>query len=199
MITKTRAEVTKNLENAIFNQTRKMGTFGCFEVTIGFGGNERVDYMTYNTRGDIRCYEIKSSKEDFYSDAKWSFVGNYNYFVLTQETYEQVKHDIPKGIGVYIDGRTIKRRATRKEVSNVSVILESMIRSLYREFEKSYWSENIRFMQRLKRENSNMKNQIREAQKLRNMLSRIRHIIRFEKDSEEIKEIINEVLEDYQN
>jgi hypothetical protein len=28
-----------------------MGVFGCFEVTIGFHGRERVDYMTLDTKG----------------------------------------------------------------------------------------------------------------------------------------------------
>src|SRR5690625_1456376 len=98
-MSKTRSEITNKLAKAIYYQTNKMGTFGCFEVTIGIGGNERVDYMTYDTKGIVRCYEIKSSKEDFYSRAKWTFVGHYNYFVMTDETFQQVKNDIPKGIG----------------------------------------------------------------------------------------------------
>lgn len=41
---------TVALEKAIRRATYKMGTFGCYEVTIGYGGKERVDYMTYDTK-----------------------------------------------------------------------------------------------------------------------------------------------------
>ena len=39
---------TVTLEKAIRRATRKTGVFGCYEVTIGFCGKERVDYMTYD-------------------------------------------------------------------------------------------------------------------------------------------------------
>ena len=104
----SKTEVTKQLEDCIYKSTQKMGVFGCFEVTIGFGGRERVDYMTYDTKGVFRCYEIKCTKSDFYSKAKKSFVGNYNYYVLTKELYEEVKKDIPKHIGVYVYSELIK-------------------------------------------------------------------------------------------
>ena len=47
---------TVALEKAIRRATRKTGVFGCYEVTIGFCGRERVDYMTYDTKGVFRCY-----------------------------------------------------------------------------------------------------------------------------------------------
>lgn len=50
----------------------------------------------------FRCYEIKVSKSDFYSDARLSFHGDYNLFVLTQELWETVKDDIPDNIGVLV-------------------------------------------------------------------------------------------------
>ena len=65
---------TVALEKAIRRATYKMGTFGCYEVTIGYGGRERVDYMTYDTKGIFRCYEVKVSKADFHSAAVKSFV-----------------------------------------------------------------------------------------------------------------------------
>lgn len=74
---------TVALEKSIRRVTRKTGVFGCYEVTIGFCGRERVDYMTYDTKGVFRCYEIKVSKADFHSAAAKSFVGHYNYYVLT--------------------------------------------------------------------------------------------------------------------
>lgn len=67
---------------------------GCFEVTIGWYGKERVDYITYDTKGIWRCYEIKVSKSDFHSKAKKTFIGHYNYFVVTRELYNEIKNEI---------------------------------------------------------------------------------------------------------
>lgn len=100
---------TVALEKAIRRVTRKTGVFGCYEVTIGFCGRERVDYMTYDTKGVFRCYEIKVSKADFHSAAAKSFVGHYNYYVLTRELYNQVKEEIPDWIGVYIGDYCAKK------------------------------------------------------------------------------------------
>ena len=85
-----KTEETLRLERSIFKANKKMGVFGCFEVTIGFFGKERVDYMTYDTKGIFRCYEIKTSLSDFHSKAKKTFCGHYNYYVLTKELYEKV-------------------------------------------------------------------------------------------------------------
>ena len=41
--------------------------------------------MTMDCKGFFRCYEIKTSKSDFKSKAKKSFVGDFNYFVLMQK------------------------------------------------------------------------------------------------------------------
>lgn len=62
----SKTDKTLDLERRLWFATNKTGVFGCFEVTIGFGGRERVDYLTYDTKGVWRCYEIKVSKEDFY-------------------------------------------------------------------------------------------------------------------------------------
>ncbi len=42
------------------------------------------------------------TKADFRSTAKLSFVGHYNYFVLPSKLYEEVKTEIPTGIGVLV-------------------------------------------------------------------------------------------------
>lgn len=129
-----------------------MGTFGCFEVTIGIGGSERLDYLTYNTKGEWRCcYEIKVSKSDFYSKAKLSFVGHFNYFVLTKELFEQVKHDIPSHVGVYVNGSSVKRAKRQELQVSEDVLKDSMIRSLYREFQKQYRSEQEPIVESLER------------------------------------------------
>lgn len=63
-----KSDSTLKLEKLLWNHTKKRGTFGCYEVTIGWYGKERVDYITYNTEGIWRCYEIKASTVDFNSN-----------------------------------------------------------------------------------------------------------------------------------
>ena len=157
-----RKVMTEELSKNIYTTTSKAGVFGCFEVTIGFGGSERVDYMTYDTNGIIKCYEVKSSKEDFYSGAKWSFCGHYNYFVMTKELYDQVKHDIPPHVGVYAGGVMSIKRAKRMNEIDVELLKDSLIRSLSREFEKSYKSQQVEVLQRLEEQNKRLLNAIGE-------------------------------------
>lgn len=165
-----KTEETQQLEKAIRRATRKMGVFGCFEVTIGFFGKERVDYMTYDTKGIFRCYEIKASKSDFHSNAKKSFVGHYNYFVLTRQLYNEVKDEIPKGIGVYV-GENCVKKATKRDIDNApeyeyrrsvggrsttlsipytNMLKESLLRSLYRDSDKLLQTEDEQYINRLK-------------------------------------------------
>lgn len=103
-----KTKTTKELEQLIFFETKadKVGTYGAFEVALGENyGNEYVDYMTMNSEGQFRCYEIKQSYNDLHSKAKLSFRGDYNYLVMTEELYEEA---LSKGdndwwnIGIYI-------------------------------------------------------------------------------------------------
>lgn len=56
----SKTEKTIEMERAIYKATNKMGVFGCFEVTIGWYGKERVDYLTYDTKGlwSHSCIEL---------------------------------------------------------------------------------------------------------------------------------------------
>ena len=54
-----KTDLTRQAEKCLWHETNRMGVFGCFEVTIGWSGTERVDYITYSTDNTIRCYEIK--------------------------------------------------------------------------------------------------------------------------------------------
>ena len=97
---------TKDIEKIAYKKLWHKGWYGCFEVAIPRAmqnkkRRERVDLMSYETGGIFRCYEIKRTKSDFYSKCAWSFIGNYNYFIMPKELYEKVKNDIPSGIGVY--------------------------------------------------------------------------------------------------
>lgn len=159
-----KTELTLELEDSIYKETSKMGVFGCFEVTIGWFGNERVDYLTYDTKGIWRCYEIKVSKADFHSKAKKTFIGNYNYFVMTNELYEEVKQEIPAHIGVYC-GRNLKKRPKKQELGvDEQILKNSMIRSLSREQDKFKKTCDINYLNKLKNKITNLEKQSRENQ-----------------------------------
>ncbi|MCK9268659.1 MAG: hypothetical protein M0P14_08100 [Alkaliphilus sp.] len=163
MIFIAKTDLTLNLEKMIWEHTKKhMGLFGCYEVTIGWYGEERVDYITYDTKGIFRCYEIKVSKPDFYSNAKLSFVGHYNYFVMPYKLFDEVKNEIPKHIGVYGAGRyglTSEKRAYKQNDVDVDILKDSMIRSLYREYERIIESDNPSVVERLRKKAGRLKNE----------------------------------------
>lgn len=152
MVPISKTDLTINLEREIWKATAKQGVFGCFEVTIGWFGRERVDYITYDTKGVWRCYEIKVSVSDFRSNAHNTFVGHYNYYVMPKELHDQVKNEIPGHIGVYIGGGCHKR-AKRQELGvDEQVLKDSLIRSLAREVGKQYESENPVIVNSLRRQ-----------------------------------------------
>lgn len=151
-----KTDLTKELERQLWNHTKKRGTFACFEVTIGWQGQERVDFITYNTKGIWRCYEVKVSKSDFYSDAINSFIGNYNYYAMPKELYKEVKEDIPAYVGVYIPKArklcSIKNAKKQKLKIDEKTLKDSMIRSLYRESEKVVSNNDGLEIDRLRKE-----------------------------------------------
>lgn len=153
--TLAKTDKTLEMERAIFKATSKMGVFGCFEVTIGWFGKERVDYMTFDTKGTWRCFEIKVSKQDFYSKAYNTFIGNFNYYVMPKELYEEVKDAIPEHIGVYIGGTLVKRPKRQPLGEDEQVLKNSLIRSLARDAEKLQKSENPDYTNRMNRLISN--------------------------------------------
>ena len=122
--------------------------------------------MTMSSKSEFRCYEIKISKADFHSKAHNTFVGHYNFYCVTEELYEQVKDEIPKGIGVYIGG-TLKVRAKKQELKiSASVLKDSMIRSLCREFQKQYKSGDENIIAKLNRSVSRYKSERNKYRKL---------------------------------
>lgn len=132
---------TLELENALMAKTVEFRTFGCPEVTIGWYGRKRVDFMQTNTKGIIWCYEIKVSVSDFHSKHGHNFYGHYNYYVMTPELYEEVKGEIPAGVGVLV-GKYLdcKRKAKRKKLTaeQADAMRLYLIRSLSREVKKNY-------------------------------------------------------------
>lgn len=162
-----KTNLTKLCECALWKENNKQGIFGCFEVGIGWEGREIVDFITYKTSGEFRCYEIKVSKSDFKSRANLSFYGDYNYYVMPVQLYEELvleeqkkaeknqffRDDPQKAFDISIKNRGIgillvsqqgyissKIGAKRKSV-NLSMrakLMESMVRSLNREVCKFY-------------------------------------------------------------
>lgn len=146
---------TKELKMILWRHTNKMGVFGCFEVTMGWYGRERVDYMTYDTRGVFRCYEIKISKEDFHSKCKHTFVGHYNYYVMPPEVYQAVKDDIPDYVGVYevkFNALDCVKKARKQVVLNPEELKDYLIRSLCRDAGKLVDNGDDRKLHQLRRE-----------------------------------------------
>ncbi|MCH4169383.1 MAG: hypothetical protein LKF42_09020 [Streptococcaceae bacterium] len=147
-----KTDLTKEAERIVWNNTQKQGVFGCFEVTIGWFGNEIVDFITYDTSSEIKCYEIKVSKSDFLSQANKTFIGHFNYFVMPDELYRQLIAENNTvllfqlnsyGTGVYTFGekgwQNVKKAKRRRvNYTTIAVVLESMLRSTSREVKKYY-------------------------------------------------------------
>lgn len=99
------------------------------EVTFDYATTNavRVDFMKFkpvnNTvsgieKGDFYCYEVKSSVEDFHSKNGHNFLGDYNYYVMPKEVYEQIKKEIPYQVGVYVpDGMNYRASGTTSKQS----------------------------------------------------------------------------------
>jgi len=166
-----KSEQTLQLEESIYLATNKTGVFGCFEVTIGWNGQERVDYITYDTKGVWRCYEIKASVSDFHSSAAKTFVGHYNYFVLTQDLYCKVEHEIPDEIGIYVGKRCI-RHAKRKALGvDEQILFNSLIRSLYREYQLKRSREDHDYIVKLQRTAKTAQEENQRLKRQRNELT----------------------------
>jgi len=113
----------------------------------------RVDYMKFNPKnntvsgiekGDFYCYEVKSSVDDFHSKNGHNFIGDFNYYIMPEEVYEQVKKEIPYMVGVYIpEGKHYKgdwynlksiKKARRKDRDKpIQEMLLMMFRSAARD------------------------------------------------------------------
>lgn len=120
----SRKEITKTLTESLekhVNPKNDNRIYTAKEVTFDYAtGNAcRVDYMRFKPvnnsvsgieKGDFYCYEVKSSVEDFHSKNGHNFIGDYNYYVMPEEVYEQVKKEIPGYVGVYCPTETIHYR-----------------------------------------------------------------------------------------
>ena len=126
------------------------------EVTFDYGSIApiRVDYMRFKPinnsvsgieKGDVYCYEIKSSVEDFHSKNGHNLIGDFNYYVMPYEVYEKVRMELPYNVGVMcpqtpegsffgIPTLVTKKNAKRKDRTRpLSEMLLMMWRSSRRE------------------------------------------------------------------
>ena len=98
---------TKELEDILYFSLWKQGTYMCFEVAMPNPSGrvmkslERVDMLSYETKGIWRFYELKVSKSDFHSKHKVTFLGHYNYYVMPYSLFVEVQEEIPDWVGVY--------------------------------------------------------------------------------------------------
>lgn len=128
------------------------------EVTFDYATSNavRVDFMRFkpvnNTvsgieKGDFYCYEVKSSAEDFHSKNGHNFLGDFNYYIMPEDVFEEIKNEIPYGVGVLVPAAKSYRgewyilefakKAKRKDRSRpVSEMLLMMFRSAARERKK---------------------------------------------------------------
>lgn len=138
---------TKEIEHIVYKHFWKKGWYGVFEVAvprdiINKYHRERVDFLTYETAGIWRAYEIKRDKSDFYSSAAWSWIGNFNYFIMPYSLYNEIKQDIPDGIGVWVIYESSKRmecikKPKRKDLlCSHEAMMFSLMQALSREYKK---------------------------------------------------------------
>lgn len=154
-----KTDLTKQIEKHLMMKNNKMNTFNCLEVGIVFKvkrpherfpqymvtrhDTEICDFISYEQDRDIfRCYEIKVSKQDFYSKCKKTFVGNYNYYAMPKKLYQEVKQNIEDYIGVVDEnGFCLKRPQKVNLKIDKEKLLVSMIKSLNRENYKHFYKK----------------------------------------------------------
>ncbi len=135
---------TKKIEMWLMRKQYKMNHFNCLEVGIVDGKNVEIcDFISYDQSKDIfKCYEIKVSKQDFYSKCKKTFVGNYNYYAMPEELFKEVKKDIPDYVGVVSEyGFNLKKPKRVDLKIDKEKLLVSMLKSLNRENYKSFYEK----------------------------------------------------------
>lgn len=110
-----RKETTKilsKLAERLINQHNDQRVYWAKEVTFDFATDHsiRVDYMRFKPvnnsvsgieKGDVYCYEVKSSVADFKSKHGHNFIGDYNYYIMPHDVFLAVANEIPGYVGVY--------------------------------------------------------------------------------------------------
>ena len=138
---------TKEIEHIAYKHLWKKGVYLVYEVAAPktrrreTKHRERVDLLYFELPGTWKCFEIKNSVQDFRSDAKLSFWGDYNSYILNAEIYEKIKDDIPKEIGVWLVYKDksmacVKRPRKMQRKYTHEQLLFAMTQALSREYKK---------------------------------------------------------------
>lgn len=168
---------TLEIEQELSHVCKEKRLYGCEEVTIGFynngHGNEVVDFITMDSKGIFRCYEIKVTLSDLKSKAKKSFYGDYNYLVVTEELYKKISdwsQYIPEYVGiiVYHKGTDVEFQGVHFHSPNLEIkhrprdknpdkdtkymLAMSMTRSMYYKIEKYKNANNLEKHKALEKE-----------------------------------------------
>lgn len=143
---------TEDLEQRLLMRYFKMGSHIAFEVDLRWAMERTIrkdqtslqpknielndpgiaDAVQVDNYGVITCFELKVTKSDFHSDAKLSFIGNKNYYVMPEELYSQVKGEIPPNIGVLVplgnkDLKCVKPSKSKDMVFDKEAVLIAMV------------------------------------------------------------------------
>ena len=136
--------------------------------------------MTMDSKGIIKCYELKVTLQDLKSDAKKSWYGHYNYLVVSRELYNKVSNwdeYVPKHIGIIVgDCLECRRKAQRCEVSTETEIMlkESMIRSMFWKMQKY---KDVQSIEKQKQLQSKIRSLEREKESIRERALKAERII----------------------
>ena len=138
VIDMSKSQKTYELEEIISMATARPNRVGCPEVTLDDYGI--VDFVSMDIDGarTVRCYELKISKSDFLSDAKKTFIGDFNYYVIPTELWMSVKGHVEPGVGVWtVDSNghvSVKKQAKRMKCQmSRSRIMTKILKALNRE------------------------------------------------------------------
>ena len=100
-----KTQLTRDIEEALYFYGLEQGEIIVEEVSMPDDWGI-VDTLACRTKPDgtheWRCYELKVSRSDFKSTAKISFIGHYNYYVMSKILYDTVKDEIPSHVGVMV-------------------------------------------------------------------------------------------------
>lgn len=149
-----KSKETLKLELNLFNYLQKLGNYCVFECQIGTFVGGRVDCISIDTNNIVKCFELKVTKSDFHSQHGHNFIGHYNYYVmplsLYNEVYNEVSNELPDGIGVLVPTknklRSVKRAKEKKCRYSIDKIKSYILRSLYREFQKNFPSQQKKLL-----------------------------------------------------
>ena len=154
MVEMGRKEITADLLHRLeqhVNPKNDPRVYTAREVTFDYATKHktRVDYMRFKPlnnsvsgieKGDVYCYEIKSSVADYRSGHGLNFLGDYNYLVMPKDVFGELQNEIPWYVGVLVpedDGlRSVRNAKRRDREKPLTEILLMMYRSTLRELKK---------------------------------------------------------------